>query len=399
MVEFKTSPEFWHYVQLNDSADTLSLRLKKESLEFDKNLAITQIECRQKLKSKIPDILALPEFLFPNTLSAEQCTCQEVAKYHSSLFSADDTVLDMTGGLGIDDYFISAACKHLTTLEINEETASAAAHNFKQLRKNMTVINTDCRDFITSTDQVFSKIFIDPARRGEANSRLFGFTDCQPDVLALLPEIRKHCSQLLIKASPMLDISQCLKQLPCVKQISVLSVRNDCKEVLFILDFSQEQHEITIATINFTANGAAQQFTTAWPETAPEPLTDFPQPGDILFEPNAAIMKSGAFATFAQRFGLRKIHKHSHLFFAQSNENASEVPARAFEITEIIPFKDKEIKNLAKRLPKANVATRNFRLAADALKKKLRIADGGDTYIFATTLPDNTQALIITRKF
>ena len=116
MVEFKTSPEFWLYVHRNASADTLSLRLKKESLEFDKNLAITQIECRQKLKSKIPDILALPEFLFPNTLSAEQCTCQEVAKYHSSLFSADDTVLDMTGGLGIDDYFISAVCRHLTTL-------------------------------------------------------------------------------------------------------------------------------------------------------------------------------------------------------------------------------------------------------------------------------------------
>ncbi len=387
------------YIATHADADTFKLLLKAEpGLSFDKSFAVLQIECRQRAKNKIPELLRHEKFLFPKAISAEQCTHETVARFHASLFDLNDRMLDMTMGLGVDDYYISQRVKNVTAVELDKEIAEVGEYNFAFLAPNVEVVHADSVEYLKELgDKRFDAIFIDPARRGEGGKRLYGLADCQPDVLSLLPLIRQHCSRLFIKASPMLDVTQSMRELgDHLADVWAVSVKNECKELLFKLDFEDVPSTVTLHAMNYTGNEWLRFESDSCcqnPKGEPCPCLEN---AIYLYEPNASIMKLGCYGAVEQVFGAQQLAPNSHLMV--SDRLIDDFPGRQFKIIEVIPFKDKEIRSLSKRYPQLNVATRNFRISAEALKKRLRVKDGGDTYLFATTLSGNEQVLILSKK-
>lgn len=387
------------YIARNRDADTCKLLLKDEpSLSFDKSFAVLQIECRRKAKDKIPFLLRHDNFLFPKALSAEQCTHEAVAHFHSSLFSFNDHVLDMTMGLGVDDYYISQCVQEVTAIELDKDIAAVGSYNFAFLAPNVKVVNADSVQYLNQLDagKRYDAIFIDPARRGDDGKRVFGFASCQPNVLELLPIIAQHTSRLLIKASPMLDLTQSVRDLgEHLADVWAVSVKNECKELLFKLDFSKPSLAVTLHALNHDGR-AWHRFTAGANDVTPASDRARPMAGEYLYEPNASIMKLGCYSAVEHAYGVSQLAQNSHLM--ASSSPIPDFPGREFMIVDIIPFKGKEIKSISKRYPHLNIATRNFRLSAEALKQRLRVQDGGNTYLFATTLADGEQVLIVCDK-
>lgn len=392
MMERMDLEAMWGYVAANAGADTLKLMLKSEpDLPFEKRFAVMQIECRKKAKNKIPELLANERFLFPKAISAEQCTHQQVAQFHSSLFQSTDSVLDMTMGLGVDSYYISQRVASLKAIELDEEIAAAGAHNYA-----FTVVNADSVAWLAQTDERFDAVFIDPARRGDGGARLYGLADCAPDVLSILPTIKAHAKRLYIKASPMIDVTQSMRDLaPHLTDVWAVSVKNECKELFFEVDFGVECADVQLHALNFEAGGT-QEFAVDSAALAVEGCYGSPSVGQYLYEPNASVMKIGAFAALTHQFPILQIAKNSHLYYSDDFEE--DFPGRKFVIDSIIPFSGKEAKAVGKQHKQLNIATRNFRLSPDELKKRLKVRDGGDCYLFATTLANAEQVLLLTRK-
>lgn len=392
MMEKMEMEEMWGYVAANAGADTLKLMLKSEpDLPFDKRFAVMQIECRKKAKNKIPELLSNERFLFPKAISAEQCTHQQVAKFHASLFQPTDSVLDMTMGLGVDSYYILQRVASLKAIELDEEIAAAGVHNYA-----FTVVNDDSVAWLTQTDERFDAVFIDPARRGDSGARLYGLADCAPDVLSILPTIKAHAKRLYIKASPMIDVTQSMRDLaPHLTDMWAVSVKNECKELFFEVDFGVECADVQLHALNFETGGT-QEFAVDSATLAVEGCYGSPSAGQYLYEPNASVMKIGAFAALTRQFPIQQIAKNSHLYY--SDDFVQDFPGRKFVIDSIIPFSGKEAKAVGKQHKQLNIATRNFRLSPDELKKRLKVRDGGDCYLFATTLANGEQVLLLTRK-
>lgn len=386
------------YIAHNIDADTYKLLLKAEpELTFDKSFAILQIECRRKSKNKIPEILETEKFLFPKAISAEQCTHEAVAKFHASLFAPQAHVLDMTMGLGVDDYYISRQVKSLTAIEIDPIIAETGKHNFSILNANVRVVQGDSERYLEQLmpEEQFDAIFIDPARRDGCGNRVYGLGDCLPNVLKLMPLIGRHCTTLFIKASPMIDVTQSVRDLgDALSDVWAVSIKNECKKLFFKLDFKTSPNSVMLHAINHDkcwiefhtplTTGQCHKFTSA--------ITS----GQYLFEPNASIMKLGCHRAVEEAFGLSAIAQNSHLML--SDKPIENYPGRCFRVTETIPFKSKEIKQISHRFKRINVATRNFRLSAEEIKKRLKVEDGGNNYLFGTTLATGEQVLIIAEK-
>lgn len=388
----------FHYIASNRDADTYKLLLKDEpQLSFDKSFAILQIECRRKTCNKLSELLQHEHFLFPKEISAEQCTHEIVAKFHSSLLNCNEHVLDMTMGLGIDDYYIAKCVKSLTAIELDPAIAEVGRHNFSILAPNIKVIQGDSVEYLKTLDinKHFDAIFIDPARRGEGGKRLYGFSDCQPDVLSSMPLIRQHCSKLFIKASPMLDVTQSIRDLGnSLTDVWAVSIKNECKELFFKLNFEQNSSDVTFHAFNYDSN-MWQRFSTSTNDFKPL-ISNAPITCNYLYVPNSSIMKLGCYDAVAHTYGAPQIAQDSHLMV--SDKVITDFPGRQFHILEIIPFKDREIKHLSKRISQANISTRNFRINTEALKKRLKVSDGGELYIFATTLATSESILILCKK-
>lgn len=393
-----TNSEYIEFINKNLNSDVNALRLKHFSnITFDVKFAILQIECKNRIKKKLPELFANNSFLFPSTLSTEQCTAQSIAQFHASLLKDTDSVLDMTAGLCIDTYYMAQKVKNVTAIEINEATANISAFNMSNLTENVHVICDDCVDYISDCKENFDVVFIDPARRGDNNKRLFGLTDCQPNVIELMPQIANITNHLYIKASSMIDISQSIRELQFkASDIWVVGVNNECKELLLKVDFTLTS-PITpnIHAINFEQNhtqSLSKFFTTNTIATQCKQ----PAVNQYIYEPNRCIMKAQIFDVLETHYQVSQIHRNSHLFI--SEEDIPNFPGRRFRITEIIPFKSKEIKTLKNKHPQINVSVRNFKLSAEELKKKLKVKDGGDMYMFGTTDNENNAILIICKK-
>lgn len=384
----------FEYVRRNAGADTLKLMLKSEpGLPFDKRFAIMQIECRKKAKNKIPELLACDHFLFPKAVSAEQCTHEQVAKFHASLFLPTDSVLDMTMGLGVDAYYIAQRVASLKAIELDEDIAKIGAHNYSG---RFAVMNADSVRWLADTDEHFDAIFIDPARRGAGGARLYGLADCAPDVLGALPLIRQHAQKLYVKASPMVDVTQSVRDLsPHLTDMWAVSVKNECKELLLVADFAAEPTGVRLHALNFDASGE-QRLTVMSEELEAEGEYGEPAVGQYMYEPNASVMKIGAYTALTRRYAVKQIAKNSHFYISESD--VADFPGRKFQIQAIVPFSGKEVKHLGKQYGQLNVAVRNFRLSAEELKRRLKVRDGGEVYLFATTLRDGEQVLLLTRK-
>lgn len=394
----KINAEFYDFIKKNENADINKLRLKKYSeASFDVQLAITQIECRKKIKRKLPEIYSSPRFIFPSILATEQCTCEIIAKLHAEIIGQLNSMLDMTSGLGIDDYYISKKVKHLTAIELNQDTADTLKYNMGIYAKNITVLDCNSVEYIENCAKNFDVIFIDPARRGDNNSRLFGIKDCEPNIIPIIPHIKKIADTLYVKASPMIDLTESLRELPNVTDVWIVSLKNECKELFFKINFKGNSSSTNIHCLNYVSEGLCQELNYIF-EDGIESLDSYSeQIKKYLYEPNASLMKAHAFNVISDKYPkMAKLATNSHLF--TSDTLYPTFPGRIFNVVSSFPFKDKIIKKELKGTQQINVSVRNFKLSAEQLKQRLKLKDGGDKYLFGTTTYSEEMIIIICVK-
>lgn len=437
-MSFSTLPEisqtlnedFFSFISnhLYDDPVKLRLNMHRKELSFDVSFALTQIESRKKTAKKLKHFIAEDKFLFPTTLSAEQASHQAVAKYHAMLISGikgfgiihetvidsdlnnfpedpgvlnsgphNGSLLDMTAGLGIDAMTMSDNANETIAIELDTLKADILKYNSSLLgKKNITVVNDDSVEWINRFSGFFDTIFIDPARRKEDNSRVYNFHDCIPDILNLQDSLLSRCSRLLIKASPLLDVTQTLKDIRDVKAIRAVCVQGECKEIL--IEASALPGQLLYEAVDLNEEGEIKslfRFKKIGDESALSANSfarkEDIEPGNYLYEPNAAVMKLAPWPELGRRFpGIRKLALSSHLFI--SSELFRDFPGRVLKIEKLIEKKD--LKAL-KGLP-VNVAIRNYPLSAVELRKKLGVKEGTDLFLYGTTL--FKPSLILAKK-
>ena len=472
------------YIQLHRKDDVYKLALTKAPEGVDLQYALQQIAAYQTIEKKIPSWAECNDLIFPQKLSLEQSSSELTAQLKAALikeFMGGEgfTHIDLTGGMGIDCYFIAQNASASHYVEQNEELCSIAQHNFAHLNPNIMVHNTTAEEFLNqmtdvrcqSTDNRVQMtddrvqmtddktdtacrvptlptpysllIYLDPARRGNHGEKLVSISDCQPDVVALLPQMFELTDKVVVKLSPMLDITRAINELEHIEHLYVISVGNECKELLLFInreysgetqihavnlkqstdDRVQMTDKSSLITPHFFAS-LKDSCNAQHNEQAPsafaysknsslliphsslltgtlshEAALAIPyatEVGRYLYEPYAAHLKSGLYKTMAEVYGVGKLHQHSHLY--TSDELNTDFPGRQFSVTQVVPFNKKSIKSFFKEHPKANLTTRNFPLTVSQLRTQYKIKEGGELYIFATTLRDDSLVLVLCEK-
>lgn len=397
------SPETQLFIREHSSDDVRALALQaKKYPDIDMPTAITQIAGRQVAAEKIPSWREMEEIWYPKHLSLEQCSSETTARYKARLFQGD-SLADLTGGFGIDCSFLAAGFKSATYVERQEELCEIAAHNFPILNLNhINVRNEDGVAYLQTMSPV-DCIFLDPARRNEHGGKTVAISDCEPDVAGLEELLLSKAKRIMVKLSPMLDLSLALKELKHTQEVHILSVNNECKELLLLLgqEAPTEQappEEIPIRCANLFTKGAQEEqhfaFTREQEQHSQCTYTD--SLGDYLYEPNASLLKAGAFRSVAAAYSVRKLHPNSHLY--TSDTFIENFPGRIFRIVNQCSFNRKEAKESLADLKKANVTVRNFPATVAELRKRLHLTEGGDTYLFASTLNDGRKVIIRCEK-
>ncbi len=387
------------FIESHLKDDVRQLALQKFPDDVDKMLVLNQIEARQLLSKKVPSWASNPDLLFPKHLSIEQCSSELTAIYKASIINGGDVFVDLTGGLGIDSFFLSEKFKTSYYVENRKELCDLAEHNFAVLGRKITVVNDDSESFL-SKNQDFDLIFIDPARRDVYNRKMVSLHDCSPDVVKLVetfPETSSRKPSFLIKASPMLDISLITNELQNISEIHIVSVRNECKEVLIKIElgFDGEIKYFCVDLNSVETHGRASlQYTENEEKSAVPTFSSVVK--KYLYEPNASLMKSGAFKLISQRFAIEKLHVNSHLY--TSDNLIPDFPGRIFEVVEFAPFNKKVKKELLSDITEASVATRNFPLSANELRKNLNLKESDKNFVFGTTLIGEKKVVILCKK-
>ena len=384
----------------NDDIRKLALQGTKDS-EVDLMVVLQQIAGRQTARRKLPSWAAVEEVFYPPHLNMEQCSSEQTARYKSSLLKGGQRYVDLTGGFGVDFYWMSQGFQHRFYIERDEALCAIAEHNFEVLGLPCTVCCCDTTKYLTKMEHA-DVVFLDPARRNEHGARTFGIEDCTPNVLEMLPLLRMKADTIVLKLSPMLDWRKAVSALQCVSEVHIVSVDNECKELLLILKNEQRENLRLVCVNNDSAFEIVRSLRTASPlptdyESAPYGLKT--PPSDVhlyLYEPNASIMKAGCFEALEERFPVSQVSSNSHLFL--SDKEISHFPGRGFLILSTSSMNKKELKSALATISQANIAVRNFPLSAQQLRQKLKIKDGGDTYIFATTTVEGGHQLFICRK-
>ncbi|MDD3323055.1 MAG: SAM-dependent methyltransferase [Paludibacter sp.] len=370
---------------LKEDVHQLSLKTNRNKL-IDIDLAIRQIAGRQKIKNKIPRFYENDAILYPVQLSIEQSSSESTARYKSTLCKGE-TLIDLTGGFGIDCCFMSVNFKKAIYIEKQQELCEITRHNFQVLNKhNIEIRHSDTEKIISSLEEA-DWIFIDPARRNKTGNKVVLLSDCEPDVSQLSEILLRTANNVMIKLSPMLDISAALVQLAKTSEVHVISVDNECKEVLFIMSRNQSLNP-TVKTINITKDVKYQTFNFEINEEKNADAEFCSKIENYLYEPNASILKSGAFKLVSTKYKLKKLHRHTHLY--TSNILIRDFPGRIFELIKVW----ENTKNELKRVEKANISTRNYPLNAENLRKKLKIKPGGDIYLFACTIYNDKKVIL-----
>ena len=366
---------------------------------FDgKQLAISTIESRKKLRDKVPEWYSITSLVYPASVSAEQCSSSVTAAYKASLLArilegaSSKSVADLTGGLGIDTFYISQHFRQTDYVEMQTELCDLARHNFAILKADVKVLNETAEDYLKRCEPK-DCIFIDPARRDEHGRKTISISDCTPDVAALQDLLRQKAKRVLIKLSPMLDISKALEELCHVKEVHVVAVANECKELDFIME-RDYQGEVHFVCVNLMTNQQELCFTMAEERSSTTRLADGVM--KYLYEPNPALMKAGCFKLLTARFDVYKLHKNSNLY--TSEQLIPDFPGRVFEVQDWAPYHKKVKSTLLADVEKASVAVRNFPLSVAELRKNLKIADGDENYVFVTTLKGEEKIIILTKK-
>lgn len=397
--------------------DTRQLALKTLPADIDKTFALNQIEARQIISKKVPSWASNNDLIFPKHLSLEQCSSELTAKYKTTIVEKiiethcgaplqpgtdglPTTFVDLTGGLGVDSYFLSENFRTAYYVENQKELCDLAENNFRVLGRKINVVNTDAESFLenhscNSCDSWC--IFVDPARRDAFNRKMVSLRDCSPDVVELQEKMLSVAGYVLIKASPMLDISLICNELKNIKEIHVVSVKNECKEILILLERGFEGR-IKFVCVNLRQN--EQDLHDEFYCLEDDERNAVPIFADTirnyLYEPNSSLMKAGVFRLISQHYKIDKLHINSHLY--TSDNLIPDFPGRVFEVVGFAPFNKKVKKDLLKDVSEAAVATRNFPLTANDLRKSLDLKESDDNFVFGTTLTGEKKIVILCKR-
>lgn len=391
-----TTEEFIRQYRNEDVAE-LALRIRQFP-SVDAAFALQQIDGYQRAQSKLPTLSQTADWHWPVRLSVEQCSSEQTARYKRMVMDrlgacgeraanvrreCDERAAnvrgtcgaDLTGGLGVDTLFLSEGFETWHYVEMQEPLAALAKHNFAAAgRTNIVVHNSTAEEFLKdSTQQGFDLIYLDPARRNMNGGKVFRLSDCTPDVTALYSVLREKAGTILLKLSPMLDISEALSHLPDAIEVHVVAVQGEVKEVLIVIGGTAD--DISISAVQIGKDGETETFCfTAKEESETEAdfCLELPEETFYLYEPNAAILKAGAFKLVGRRYGLQKLAANTHLYASRTCK--SDFPGRIFEVH--VAEKDE-----LKGLKQANIICRNHPLKPEELRKKLKVKDGGENFV------------------
>ena len=381
-----------------DDVRTLAFQADKYP-EVDMPFALEQIQGWQLARRKLPEWAAKDGVLFPPHLSMEQCSSEQAARYKCSiverLLTAEErqkgTMADLTGGFGVDFSYMARACGKAVYVKQEERLCEVARHNFECFGlQQAEVVHGDGVDYLHGLQDEQSLIYLDPARRDVHGSKTYAIEDCSPDVATLSDELVGKARYVLVKLSPMLDWHAAVERMKHVCEVHIVSVGGECKELLLVM-----QQEETEEKRLFCVNDDDVFICRIGEDNGRVPLTGDLLSAHWLYEPHASLMKGGCFGVLAERFKLKGVGQNSHLFVAE--ERVEGFPGRGFQIESVTSMNRKELKTKLAGITKANVAVRNFPLSAPELRKRLRLKDGGDIYLFATTV-GTVHTLIICKK-
>ena len=403
--------------------------------DVDMPYALSQIQGWQAARRKLPSFAANQDIVYPPHLSMEQCSSEATALYkaeavrrlmdsfkreeEASSKGYGDSMTDLTGGFGVDFYFVSRRFSRAQYTERNAELCQVVEHNLKVLgADNASVV---CGDAVEQLQTIYPQtlIFIDPARRDAHGARTFAISDCTPDVMELLPELRRKARYVMIKLSPMLDWHKAVSDLhPLVTDVDIVAVDGECKELLLTLDMKRgdahnddntqaAKHDYVVVrcadllsssfAFRYTSDGGCAIDTPQPTDVASmSPLLGADHTPSYLYEPNASVMKAGCFRELELMFGARQISDNSHLF--TSEQLIPGFPGRRFAVDAVTSFNKRQLKDALRDVTNANITVRNFPMTVAVLRKKLKLKDGGNTYIFATTTDGGEHVLLITHK-
>ena len=392
------------FIRDNLRADVRTLALSAHPDGVDMQYALTQISGWQAARLKVPLWAATKGIVYPKHLSLEQCTSQYIAQYKAAFIEgflgSGFRMADITGGMGVDCFFISQSAARVYYNEMSDELCDCARANFKVLgRPEIEVSCCTAEDFISRLGpDSLDFIYLDPARRGDAGRKLVSISDCQPDTVALQDDLLRIAPNVMVKLSPMLDVSRALTELKHVSNVFIIGLEGECKEITLLMQRGFDG-EPTITAVDIDQNGVPEPAVSSAKSadaSLPLPIAEpaWLQPGTYISEPSAPYMKSALFRAIASRTNTALLHPDTHLFW--SKEKPESFPGRVFQIQGIIPFDKKSLAPLIKT--QANLSVRNFPESAPALQQRLKLRDGGSRYLIATTLSDSKRVLLDLRK-
>ena len=348
-----------------------------------------QIVAKQKSEQKLKIWFSTKNIYYPAKISIEQTSSEITANYKSKLISGN-SIIDITGGFGVDCLYFSKQFKNVIHCEINKDLSVIVKHNYQQLNvKNIVTVYNDGITFLKKIDTNFDCIYIDPSRRNDLKGKVFLLKDCLPNVPKNIDFLFTKTNHILLKNSPILDISSAISELKFVKEIHIVAIKNEVKEVLLLLE-KNYQKKIQIKTANIQKEDV-QKFNF---ELKEEVNSNYSEPLSYLYEPNAAILKSGGFHQISKQLDVFKLHQHSHLY---TSAKLIDFPGRSFKIENVLNYDKKKLKKVLTD-KKANITTRNFPKTVAQIRKETNIKDGGTTYIFFTTDQQNNLKSIICSK-
>lgn len=389
--------EWREFLLAHEGDDLGKLALARERYVTDVedfDLALTTLEVRRKLREKVPQWYAVPSLRFPLRVSGEQCSSTETARYKAAVAAAaaKGCLADLTGGLGVDSWAFAQVFDRVLYNEMRPELADAARRNFAEL--GLGNVTVSCAELAAGKLPLIlgsfhpDIIFLDPARRAMDGRKVFRLEDCQPDVLQLLPELLSACPLVLLKLSPMADITLVCKQLGCVKAVHVVGAEGECKELLLLL----ERDYAGPYTLTVYSNGAVAEI------SAPSGEPPAQVSPAWLFEPGKALLKAGAFSWPCQ-YGLQKLGRHTHAYLSAAPVEALNPFGKWYEILEVTPLNNRSIKELGKKYTRAEVTARNIPLTSDQLRAKLGVKSGGEVHIFGLHADAHAGNLLFVTRF
>lgn len=377
------------FIRLHANDDVRQLALQGDKYpEVDMKFALQQIAGRQKARTKLPSWGAIDRIIYPPHLSMEQCSSEFTARYKAKIAGEGALFVDLTAGFGVDAAWISKGFRRAVTVERQEQLCAISSENFKLLGLNhIEVVCGDGVDYLHGMSHA-DLIFIDPARRDEHGARTYGLADCTPNVLELIGEMLEKTDRIMMKLSPMLDWRKAVADVGHVNEVHIVSVDNECKELILLA--SRNEKPLKVICVNDDEVFEFAPYDVAVVSIPPQITPRY------LYEPNASVMKAGCYDLLSERFGLAQLDRNSHLFV--SDTDVLDFPGRCFVIDRTTSMNKRELKEALSGIRQANIAVRNFPMSVAQLRERLKLKDGGETYIFATKVANQGLQLFVCRK-